>query len=129
MQRFIFVVILLFVSACSGGGSGELDATVTALPPGDVARGAELYGQSVGGAPTCASCHSVGAETLSGPGLQGYAARAGTHNVSAAAYTYQSIVQPAAITVSGYANIMYNQYGQRLSPQQLADLVAYLLTL
>jgi hypothetical protein len=40
---------------------------------------------------------------------------------------HQSVVQPAAYIVSGFGNVMFNQYAQRLSAQQIADLVAYLL--
>jgi hypothetical protein len=38
-------------------------------------------------------------------------------------------MRPADYLVNGFGNSMYNQYGQRLSPQQIADLTAYLLTL
>jgi hypothetical protein len=63
--------------------------------------------------------------------LQGYAAVAATRveGLSAEAYTRESIMRPAAFLVSGFPNVMYNQYAQRLTPQQMADLIAYLLTL
>jgi len=38
-------------------------------------------------------------------------------------------VNPAAYVVSGFANLMYGQYAQQLSPQETADLIAYILTL
>jgi hypothetical protein len=49
--------------------------------------------------------------------------------MSAADYARNSILNPAAYVVSGFANLMYAQYGQQLSPQETADLIAYILTL
>src|SRR5258708_4542324 len=126
MKRFVGIVILLTLAACSGAAN-----SAQSLPPGNAASGAQLFTQSVNGVPACSSCHSLDDTTITGPGMKGYTARAGTRvpNMSAQDYTYQSIVQPGAFVVSGFANVMYDQYGQRLSPQQIADLMAYLLTL
>ncbi len=100
------------------------------LPEGDAANGAVLFTEAINGAPACSVCHTLDGSTVVGPSFQGYATTAATRTeLSAEAYTYQSIVQPAAHTVSGFANVMYAQYGQKLSQQQLADLIAYLLTL
>ena len=100
------------------------------LPEGDAASGAALFTEAINGAPSCVTCHSLDGSTLVGPSMKGYAAVAGTRtDLSAEAYTYQSIVQPPAHTVSGFANVMYAQYGQKLSQQQQADLIAYLMTL
>ncbi len=44
-------------------------------------------------------------------------------------HTLQSITQPAAFIVPGFTNSMPGQYGQKLSHQQLADIIAYLTTL
>src|SRR5690606_10159088 len=102
-----------------------------ALPPGDAANGEALFTQAISGAPACSTCHSLDGSALVGPTLQGYAeiAAARVEGESAQDYTYTSIVQPAAHVVNGFPNAMYNQYGQRLSAQQLSDLIAYLLTL
>lgn len=100
------------------------------LPQGDATNGAALFTEAINGAPSCSTCHSLDGTGVVGPSLQGYAARAATEtDLSAEAYTYQSIVQPAAHIVAGFQNVMYGQYGQKLSQQQLADLIAYLLTL
>lgn len=66
-----------------------------------------------------------------GPTLQGYSALAASRieNMSATDYTYQSIVQPAAHLVTGFSNLMYTQYAGSLTPVQISDLIAYLLTL
>jgi cytochrome c2 len=90
-----------------------------------------LFAQSIKGAPACKTCHTLDGTQSNGPSMQGYAARAATRvaDEDAATYTTNSIKRPVAFIVSGYANIMYNQYRQLLSPQEIADLVAYLLTL
>src|SRR5579859_7072224 len=113
MKRFAGIIILLALAACSGAADSAKN-----LPPGDAANGAQLFTQSINGAPTCSSCHSLDDSVIVGPGMKGYAARAGTRvpNMSAQDYTYQSIVQPGAYVVSGFGNVMYDQYGQRLSP-------------
>jgi mono/diheme cytochrome c family protein len=123
----ICALIALFAAACSPSQSGGF----ADLPAGDAARGAELFSQSVSGAPACSTCHTLDSATLVGPGMQGYGERAGSRvaGESPQAYTYNSINQPAAYTVSGFSNTMYTQYGRQLSPQQIADLIAYLLTL
>ena len=44
-------------------------------------------------------------------------------------YIYESIVAPAAYTVAGFhEGIMPADYGRRLNDQQLADLLAFLMT-
>jgi cytochrome c553 len=124
-MRVSFIILLIALTACAPAADSAKN-----LPAGDATSGAQLFTQSINGVPSCSSCHSLDDSVIAGPGMQGYAARAGTRipNMSAQDYTYQSIVQPGAYIVPGFANVMYDQYGQRLSPQQIADLVAFLLT-
>ena len=126
---FACIILLLTTAACSGSSTGA--ASGDSLPPGDATRGAALFTQSIKGAPSCSTCHTLDGSTLVGPSLKGYAAVASTRveGMSAADYTRNSILQPAAFVVSGFANLMYGQFAQQLTPQQTADLVAYLLTL
>jgi cytochrome c553 len=123
------LALLLVLGACSG--TNQPPAPPMTLPPGDAAHGAELFTQSVNGAPACNTCHLNDETTLIGPGMKGFGARAGSRvsGESAEQYTQESITQPASFLVSGFPNAMYNQYASKLSPQDIADLIAYLMTL
>ncbi len=116
--------MIMLIVACTPA------ATPQPLPAGDAARGAILFTQPIDGTPLCTGCHTLDGSPLSGPSLKGYGAVAGTRitGMSASDYTVQSLVNPASFLVSSYGNLMYNQYGQHLSGQQIADLVAFLLT-
>jgi hypothetical protein len=64
-----------------------------------------------------------------GPSLQGISDRAGDRvpELSAAEYIHQSIMEPRAFVVEGYANMgLMNSY--LLSEEEVDDLVAFLLT-
>ncbi|MBK8026513.1 MAG: cytochrome c [Chloroflexi bacterium] len=129
LRLLALVAVMVIMSvACSGTAPADPSAS---LPAGDAQRGQTLFAESVGGAPPCSNCHSLDGSGTDGPTVAGYGAAAASRvsGMSAVAYTYDSIVHPSAHVVSGYGNLMYNQYGRRLSPQQIADLIAYLLTL
>ena len=78
----------------------------------------------------CPTCHRAGAANGVAPSWDGIAARAARRRppLSAAAYIYESITDPSAYVVSGYTDIMPKDFAKRLSDQQLADIIAYLLT-
>lgn len=116
----------VLMTACSSPAPTFKD-----LPLGDPIRGAALFNQTLNGATPCANCHSLDGSIVVGPTLKGVAMIAGTRvaGLSAGEYLYQSIISPAAYIVSGYSDEMYGQYGRELSAQQIADLIAYLLTL
>ncbi len=120
------IVVMLFAACQSKQSPAE---AVAALPVGDPAKGAELFQQSIGGAPACASCHTLDGSHLVGPSMAGYGQRAATRveGESAQVYTYRSIITPAAHLVAGYNNLMYTEYSRKLNEQQIADLIAFLL--
>lgn len=106
---------------------------------GDAAAGAVLFASlpseaiAVGGV-TCSVCHNIapGSGTLVGPSLSGIGATAATRqpDLSAAQYLRVSIINPTAYVVDGFAaGVMPGVYQQGLTPEQIEDLVAYLLTL
>jgi nitric oxide reductase subunit C len=93
-------------------------------------RGKALF--NGGGA--CSSCHAIApGAVLVGPSLAGLGARAAAHGEG---YLKQSILEPSAFLVEGEryvtpqgVSLMPPSYAQTLTPQQVADLVAYLNTL
>jgi mono/diheme cytochrome c family protein len=99
-----------------------------ALPPGDAASGESLFW----GEAACYACHSLEpGETGAGPSLAGVAGRTATArpDMTAEAYILESIIDPDAHIAAGFnSGIMPPNFGQRLSPQQLADLAAFLMT-
>lgn len=95
------------------------------LTQGDAARGETLLETY-----QCAACHVIGAQNDIAPAFDGLADRAGERKppLSAVAYIYESIVNPSAYIVEGYQNAMVQNFKERVSEQDLADLMAYLLT-
>jgi nitric oxide reductase subunit C len=134
LYLFIFMALL---AACGGGeaaGAAESQAAADAAAlSGDPAAGQALFQQMiVNSAPGCTTCHSTEpGVTQVGPSLARIAERAGERvdGLSAAAYLHQSIVDPGAYVVENFSNLMYQNYREALSEEQIADLVAYLLTL
>jgi mono/diheme cytochrome c family protein len=105
------------------------------LPEGDASRG-ELVAAAQG----CVACHistPAGPAWNAGGTQPGIGARAETRfsqadytgqAENAYQYLFESIVQPGVYLVEGYTDVMPHNYGDVLSPQDLADLIAYLLT-
>ncbi|HLU10269.1 MAG TPA: cytochrome c [Oceanobacillus sp.] len=79
---------------------------------------------------SCVACHRTGAENGVAPSFVGIAERAAEERppLSAAAYIYQSIIDPAAYLVEGYAASMPYNFGERISDEELGDIIGYLLT-
>ncbi len=104
-----------------------LQAELAALPPGDAAAGKMLFA-AVG----CSACHSLEAGVrIVGPSLAGVATRAATRKAgySAPLYLYESVTRPGAYVVAGFPNgLMPPDFKQRLKPQELADVITFLLT-
>jgi mono/diheme cytochrome c family protein len=108
--------------------AAELQTEVASLPPGDAARGEQIF-------TTEQACHACHLEAAIGPSFTGeppLATRAATRKpgYAAEAYLYESIINPKAYVVPGYqGDIMPENFGVILDQQSLADLVAYLLTM
>ena len=96
----------------------------------DAETGEALFFSSHAG---CSVCHSVtpGIE-LVGPNFSEIGLRAGTRvpGMSAEEYLRESIVDPDAYVVEGYpAGQMLADYEERLAPDEIDAIIAYLLTL
>lgn len=121
------VSLLLLLVACS---KDPPKTAVDDLPPGDVDNGAVLFNQQIAGNQSCVSCHALNAARGAGPGMEGYAERAATEvdGESAEVYSYWSILRPSRHLVRGYSNVMPSNYEDTLDDQQVADLIAFMLT-
>jgi len=107
------------------------------LPAGDEARGKTLAEGSLG----CSACHVL---TATGPAWAGDGTTTGIGTRAAARideagylggaktpeqYLLESIVDPNALVVSGFQpSIMPGTYGTRMTPQDAADVIAYMLS-
>lgn len=134
---FLLTFLLTIIAFASMGCNTFAEPTpYPTAAPGDPARGEALFAQPVIGrnnAVGCITCHSLQAETvLVGPSIAGIGSRAGNSvpGQSAEEYLRLAIVDPNAYMVPGYqSGSMYLDYGDELSPQEIEDLIAYMLTL
>ncbi len=122
-----------------------LPPTVTPVPAGDAAAGEQLFlnGNPQVGAVACVSCHSLNeGQILVGPSMFGIATHAGQRvpGQDAATYLHNSILHPSDFIVpapegrtyvdgSGASLMQTQNYDQKLSAEDVNNLVAYLLTL
>lgn len=101
----------------------DLEAEAAAIT-GTVAAGEALYA-GLG----CTACHSLDGTAGVGPSYLGLGERAAEmlEGYSAEEYVRESILNPCAFVVEGFSCVMPQNYGDQLSPQDLADLVAFTL--
>ena len=125
----LFVVTAFLLGACSSKPSGPV--------VGDAANGKKLYNSATLGsnsAAGCATCHNYDeskGKADKAPYTAGTGARAETRvaGMTAEEYIHESILKPNAYVVENYKEgDMYQKWEAELSEQQIADLVAYLIT-
>jgi cytochrome c2 len=137
------IVIVLALAACGGGAAkpagGEQPA---AAPGGNADAGKKLFNEPViasAGSPGCVTCHSLEkGKTLVGPSLAGIATD-GAATVKEADYKgtaknadewlRESILNPNVDVPEGFKPDIMPKTFNKLSAQELSDLVAYLQTL
>jgi mono/diheme cytochrome c family protein len=148
--------LVLLLASCGGGESDSspssspgpvagTDASApevvdTAPPVQDTnevadsaAAGEALFKKmTIGSTPGCVTCHSLEPGVrLVGPSLADAAtvAASAVDGMSAEDFLRQSIVEPDAHVTEGFTpRLMFQNYGETLSEQQINDLVAFLLT-
>jgi cytochrome c2 len=140
IRHWSIITLLLAAAGCGTPAAVSVGAAVeatTAPTPtqsnevrgGDAANGQTVF-TTVG---ACRTCHDVEKGIpIVGPSLKGIASRAGNRKpgVAAADYLHESIVKPNAYVVDGFnQNIMPPNMSELLTPQEVNDLVAYLMTL
>ncbi len=101
---------------------------------GDPIAGERLFNdRSIGTGGSCSLCHSLQADVvLVGPSLAGISIRAGERvpELSAEEYLRKSIFDPDDYIVEGFpAGQMLPDLEEKLSPEQIDDLVAFLMTM
>ena len=149
MRKIVSLLIALAVSLAGCGGTPVPTPTPTMppaiqpLPPGDAVHGEALFRQTVIGKkpePGCITCHSLApGVVLVGPALAGVATRSietiqqPTYTGQAtnvADYLQESMMAPNTYIAAGFTpDLMRPTFATELSPQEVADLVAFLLTL
>lgn len=122
----------------ASGAASELEAAVAAADP---ANGQVVFTTTHNtdkGPWACATCHSVTPDELRiiGPGLWNVSIHGPTHAatpMSAVDYLHQSIVDPNAVIAAGDPpyppDLMPQNWETVLTPQELNDVIAYLMTL
>ena len=123
---------LWFFLLIGGGMLAGCSPSADALPePGRELTEQEMFGRQLF-IRECAACHSLSSETtIVGPPLAGIATIAATRVPGQDAETYilNSIMRPGDYIVEGYGNTMPDNFGRRLTGEQIDAVVAYLMTL
>ncbi len=117
----------------AGGGSIGLEiasaSTTASLPADPAARGEYWFKRPPA---ICATCHALAPDTvIVGPSLAGIASRAADRvpGQSAEAYLRDSIINPGHFIVPGFPDVMQRNLGEKLSADQINDIITFLLTL
>jgi cytochrome c len=123
---------------CAALLTAVLLAACGGAAPGDPQAGRQLFNGEIAlddpAATACSQCHSAepGGISSLGTNLSNIGNRSATTvpGQSAEEYLRTSILDPDAFLAGNFQDgLMYRRYGNALTPQQINDLVAYMLTL
>ena len=124
LLTLVLLLATVLVAACGGGSQESAGGGGAAADP-DVAAGKALFEQTtLEGNPGCVTCHSVEpGKTVVGPSLAGVGNKGED-------FIRESIINPDAQVAEGFPKgVMPKDYGEKLSEEQLNQLVKYLMTL
>ena len=122
----IVAAVFLVVGLASCGGSQAAGPPPTPTLDPIAAVGKAVFTSD------CGPCHSIADNTIIvGPSLAGIAERAAARvdGLDARAYLYTSILRPGDYIVDGYEHVMPENFGKKLTGEELDGVVAYLMTL
>lgn len=128
-------LVLLVAAPVLNGCAGLMWAAPEQTPlSGNAERGQTIFMAGIHDAPPCAACHQVSSSSVGfslAPNLEDIHERAATRvaGLSAEQYIEDSILYPAHHIVPGFRVSMYAGYADHFTGQDVADLVAYLMTL
>ena len=130
----VFVVVFITASEVkpdTSAASDQLAASYADRVAGLLANADPVRGEALISQLECAACHIAASSVGVAPSFDGVATRAETRRppLTAAEYIYESITHPTAFVVSGFSGSMPQNFAERLSDEQLGDIMAYLLTL
>lgn len=112
------------------GGNGATDtSTPIVVDPEAAGRGLQLANDT-----GCLACHTVDGTPSTGPTWSGVAGasrplESGESVVADTAYLFNSIVDPGAQLVAGFAEVMPADYDDQLTEAEINDLVTYIQSL
>jgi len=124
-RRYLWVFLAIAGLALVLGACG---------PSEEVLAGEEIFqvGVEAEGGMACSMCHLLDGLGSNAPPLNGIADRAGNEvtGLSAEEYLHQSIVDPNAHLIEGYDLVkMPENYGEKLSEEDIGNLIAFMITL
>ncbi len=127
MRQFVLICVaaalLVGCSPNAGSSTPKLD------PNSAEARGSALFS----GKGRCTTCHSLSPDvTIVGPSLAGVATRAEKREppLTAAEFLEESILDPDKVKAPGFEQLQMDiSLAKTLTTDEIADLVAYMLTL
>jgi mono/diheme cytochrome c family protein len=128
MKKFVFVLLFL-LAACSGseGNDSATAPTPTLDMASDAGRGMIVFQAN------CATCHALAEDVVVvGPSLAHIATIAATRveGLDAEDYLRESIVNPNAYTVEGFAEgSMQQNFANQLTSDEVTQVIAFLMTL
>lgn len=118
----------LVVASTAPVSAGVETGGAEALPEPD------LDGEAIATSTGCLACHSTGTNAVVGPGWGGLYNRTvtlsdGSTVVADEDYLYESIVDPNAKIVDGFASGLMPPYGAVLSDEEIAAIITFIATL